>query len=189
MLLLQATALADTLVVRQVPIAPSAFEQFVVITSGVTTVLLLGLVVVLLRVFIGLRARMDDTAERLDALLVDARAVATSAGDVIEDSQDTIRETTLRIRDTVDTLADRVDALSAMLRRIHSSAEKVAAVAGTAIGGIKLGARALGLGGRGKKRKPKVAKRPLSRRAARRERMAEALDGADDERPRLRRRD
>jgi hypothetical protein len=71
-----------------------------------------------------------------------------------------------------------------MLGRIHTSAEKVAAVAGTAIGGIKLGARAMGLGGRGKKK----AKRPLSRAAARRQRLAEEADG-DDERPRLRRRD
>jgi hypothetical protein len=70
----------------------------------------------------------------------------------------------------VDNLADRVDEMSELLGRVTRSANRVAAVAGTALGGLKLGARALGLG-----RKKKRKKRPTR-------------DGAT-ERPRVRQRD
>ncbi len=192
MLLHQAAALADTLIVRQVPIVRTGFEQTVFVASGITSILVLVLVMGLLYALVALRRRVDETQASVEALLAELRPVAARASEVVDDvgemaatakdvmaeSRETIQDANARIRGTVDTLADRVDDLSEMLGRIHASAERVASVAGTAIGGIKLGARALGLGRR------KKGGKKMSRAEARRQRLAE-----DAERPRLRRRD
>ncbi|MEX2182580.1 MAG: hypothetical protein WD771_11095 [Gemmatimonadaceae bacterium] len=196
MLLLQLAAVADTLVVRQVPAVQSGFEQVVFVASGITSVLALVLIVAALIALVQLRAGLADTHGKLDTLLTelrplvqnatamtaDVREVAAAASEVIDDSRETIEEVNAKVRTTVDSITGRVEDLGDMLGRIHDSAERVASIAGTAIGGIKLGARVFGIG-RGKKKK---AKRPLSRSAARRQRLAE---DAEAERPRLRRRD
>jgi methyl-accepting chemotaxis protein len=198
MLFAQITAVTDTLVVRQVPDIRTGFEQVVFVASGLTSIIVLVLVIAALLAILALRRKIEETQGQLAGLLSELRPMAASAKGAIEDfrevagtAKDTIVETRIaiqdthtRIQETVDTLADRVDDLSDILGRVHRSAETVAAIAGTAIGGIKLGARAFGIGG--SKKRPK-RKRPLSRAAARRQRLAE--DAEDDERPRLRRRD
>lgn len=182
-LLPQLAAAADTLLVRQLPPVRSGFEQVVFIASGITSILVLILLVLVIVALGALRNKTDETRQKLDDLLMelrpmassanlmiaDVREVASSAKEVVEDTAETIHETNARIRATVEGLADRVDDLGEMLGRIHASAERVASVAGTAVGGIKAGARIFGIGKK-RKKKPK--------------RTREAAD-----RPRLRRRD
>ena len=186
MLLLQVAAVADTLLVRQLPPTRTSFEQVVFVASGLTSVITLILLIALIVLIGALKAKAEETKAKLDDLLAelrpmaksatamyqDVREVAAAASEMVAESRDTVHATNQRVRKTVDTLADRVDALSAMIGRVHRSAERVAAVAGTALGGIKLGARALGLGGRKKKK------------SRERSRDEDAV-----ERPRLRRRD
>jgi methyl-accepting chemotaxis protein len=188
MLLLQAAATADTLIVQQLPPVRTAFEQVVFVASGLTSILTLLLLVALLLLIGALRAKAEETKGKLDDLLVelrpmaksatamyeDVRAVAAAASAMVAESRDTVRAANQRVRKTVDTLSDRVDELSGMIGRVNRSAERVAAVAGTALGGLKLGARALGLGR--KKKKKKGRERGL------------AHDDDGTERPRLRRR-
>ena len=188
MLLLQVAAVADTLLVRQLPPVRTMFEQIVFVASGLVSILTLVLLVALIVMIGALRAKAEETKTKLDDLLKDlqpmaksatamyedVRAVAAAASEMVAESRDTVHASNLRVRKTVDTLADRVDELSAMIGRVNRSAERVAAVASTAIGGIKLGARALGLG-----RKKKVRDRPDDRLG----------DEDATERPRLRRRD
>jgi len=177
-MLLPQLAAVDTLFVRQIPPVRTAFEQVVFVASGITSLLALVLVVVVLVALAALRAKANDTRTKLDALLVelqpiaknatamsqDVREVATTAKVMVVESRDTVRQANERIRETVDNLAQRVDELSEMLGSIHRAGERVAAVAGTAIGGIKAGARVFGLGKkRRKKRSRNDAERPRLR--------------------------
>lgn len=189
MLFLQLTAAADTLLVQQLPPIRSTFEEVVVVASGLTSILTLVLLVVLLVMIASLRAKAKGTKERLDELLSelrpmaasatemykDVRAVAAAANEMMSESRETVVAVNERVRETVDTLADRVDEMSALIGRVSRSAERVATVASTAIGGIKLGARALGFGRKKKKKK--------------RSRQVRAVERDATERPRVRRRD
>lgn len=180
MVFLQLAAAADTVLVRQMPPVRSTFEQIFFVASGLTSVLTLALVAVLLVALLVLRTKADDLKAKIEELLVELRPLAKSATAMSEDvravaadvkamtdeSRETVREVNTRVRDTVGTLADRVDELSALIGRVNDSAERVANVASTAVGGIKLGARAMGFGGRKKKRKVAAAgpERPRIRR-------------------------
>jgi len=184
MLLLQVAAVADTLLVRQLPPVRTAFDQIVYVASGLVSIITLILLIALIVMIGALKAKAEETKSKLDDLLKelhpmaksatamyeDIREVAAAASEMVAESRDTVHATNQRVRKTVDTLADRVDELSAMIGRVNRSAERVAAVAGTALGGIKMGARAFGIG-----RKKKARDR--------------ARDEEAVERPRLRRRD
>jgi methyl-accepting chemotaxis protein len=183
MLFLQLAAVADTVLVRQVPPVRTGFEQLVFVASGLTSILTLLVVLVILLVLLamrqaaaGLQGKLDEVLTELrpltqnaNAASADLREAAATAKAMVLESRDTVAAANQRVRDTVDDLADRVDELSAMLAKVTRAATRVAGIAGTAIGGIKAGARAFGIG----RKKPK--KGPRLRDV--------------DERPRLRRRD
>lgn len=180
-LLLQLAASVDTVLVRNVPPARTAFEQVVHVASGLTAIIAFLLICVMLVGIVVLRQKAEETKSKLDdlinelkpmarnaaAMYDDVREVAKNVNDMVVESRDTVKTVNDRVRTSVVTLADRVDDLSAIVGRVNASAEKVATVATTTMAGLKVGARALGLG---KKRKKKVAAEPV-------------------ERPRLRRRD
>jgi HAMP domain-containing protein len=184
MVLYQLASLADTVLVRNVPPVRSVFEQVVFVTSGLTSILvfvLIGMIVVGLLV---LRSTATKVLEKLEELMVelkpmarntaamsdDVREMAKNVNRMVDESRDTVRVVNDRVRSSVVTLTDRVDEMSELIGRVNRSADRVASVATTAVAGIKLGARALGLG-KGRKAKKKAPR-------------AEA-----PERPRLRRRD
>lgn len=182
-LAVQAAAVADTVLFRQVPQAKSAFEQIVFVASGLTSILTLLVVVVVLLMLIGMRHAAKALGEKLDEVLLelrpltqnanaasaDVREAAATAKAMVMESRETVSEANLRVRETIEHLTERVDDLAEMLGRIHRAAERVAGVAGTAMGGIKAGARFFGVG---RKKKPKAKPSVMDR-----------------DRPRLRRRD
>lgn len=182
-LLLQLAAAADTVLVRNVPPARTAFEQVVFVTSGMTSILLFLLVVILFVAVLVLRTKADEVQAKLDVLIAELKPMARNATEMsaevrevakhvnamVADSRETVKVVNDRVRSSVVKLSDQVDDLSDLVGRVNASAEKVASVASTAMAGIKVGAQALRFG---KKRKAREA---AAREAA--------------ERPRLRKRD
>lgn len=175
--LAQLTAIADTVLVRQVPPVRTAFEQLVFVASGLTSVLTLLVVVVVLALLLGLRSLGKELHGKLEELLrelrpltqnanaasEDAREAAAAVKEMVLESRVTVEVANERVRDTIDGLADRVDDLSDLLGRVHHAGERVATVAGSAVGGIKAGARFFGLG-RKRRKKRKASKGPRLRR-------------------------
>jgi methyl-accepting chemotaxis protein len=203
LLLLQLAAAADTVLVRNVPPARTAFEQIVFVAQGITSLLVLVLVAMTLISLLMLRAKADEVKDKLEELLdelrpmtrgaaamyEDVREVAKNINEMVDESRDTVKIVNERVRKSAVTLSDRVDELSTIIGRVNASANRVASVATTTVAGIKFGARALGLG-RGGAKKKKVKGRSAERdgqRRAERPTRDEAL--VRDERPSLRRRD
>lgn len=193
MLLLQAIASSDTLLVRNLPPERTTFESIVFVVSGLNSIIMLLLVVLALVSLLVLRKKAEELGDKVQALLEemrpmarnvnamsdDVREVARNVNGMVDDSRETVRVANERIRASVVNLTDRVDDLGAILARVNDSAERVASAATTTMAGIKLGARALGLT---KKKGPRVDRRQGRRDAGEREESAR-------ERPRLRRRD
>jgi len=167
-----AATVADTVIVRQVSPARTGFEQLVFVSSGLTTLLTLVLLVVVLFALVALKREAADTKARLDDLLDEIKPLAKDARDMVAESRETVKHANERVRRTVDGLTDQVDDLAEMIARINRSAARVATIASTAIGGIKLGAKAFGFGGKGKKsarrgRDEERAERPRLRKTSR----------------------
>jgi methyl-accepting chemotaxis protein len=185
MLLYQLAAIADTVLVRNVPLARSGFEQLVFVVSGLTSILAFILICMSVVGLIVLRAKADELKEKLEdlvdelkpmarnaaAMYEDVREVAKNINAMVDESRDTMDLVNKRVRSSVVTLTDRVDEMSEIIGRVNHSAERVATVATTAVAGVKFGARVMGFG-KGRKAKLKAKAR------------AEAA-----EKPRLRRRD
>ncbi|MBX3133143.1 MAG: hypothetical protein KF689_07145 [Gemmatimonadaceae bacterium] len=183
MLLLQLAAAADTVLVRQVSPVRTGFEQLVFVASGLTSVLTLLLVLAVLLALVGMRqtaialqAKLDEVlgelrpmTQNVNATSADVREAAAAAKAMVLESRETVAMANARVRVTVDDLADRVDELSEILAKITRVATRVAGIAGTAIGGIKAGARVFGIGRKSKKKQ-------------------RAVDADVESRPRLRRR-
>jgi ElaB/YqjD/DUF883 family membrane-anchored ribosome-binding protein len=179
-LLLQLAAAADTVLVRNVPPSRTVFEQIVFVTQGMTSILLFLLVCVMVGGLLVLRARADQLEGKLDHLIdelkpmarnatamsEEVREVAKNINAMVNDSRDTITVINDRVRTAAVALADEAEDLTGIIRGVNASSARMASVATTTMAGLKVGARAMGLG---KKRKKKGA--------------------GGDERPRLRRRD
>ncbi len=177
MLLLQLTGAVDTVFVRQVPPVRTAFEQVTYVASGLVSILVLVLLVVLMLSLSSLKRRADEMRVKLDELLAELRPMTKSAmttyeevrgvvkdvKEMVDESKATVTEAGHRVRQSVGTLADRVDRMSALIGRVNDTAESMATIASTTMGGIKLGARAMGLGRRKKKSAP-PKERPRLRR-------------------------
>jgi uncharacterized protein YoxC len=170
--LLQSAALTaaqgDTVLVRQLPPARTAFEQLVFVASGITTLLTLVLLLAVLLAVVALKRQAEETRVRMDALLSELQPLAKNANQMLAESRETVTQANLRIRHTVDSLADQVDQVTEMLGKINRSANRVATVASTAVAGLKLGAKAFGFGGKKKRRsldrEDERAERPKLRR-------------------------
>lgn len=166
LLLLQLAAVADTVLVRNVPPARTTFEQIVFVAQGITSLLLLLLVVMTLLAFLVLRAKADQVQDKLEELLdelrpmtrgaaamyEDVREVAKNVNAMVDQSRETVTIVNERVRKSAVTLSDRVDELSTIIGRVNSSANRVASAATTTLAGLKFGARALGLGRSGAKK-------------------------------------
>lgn len=177
MLLQQLATAADTIFVRQVPPVRTTFEQVAFVASGLVSVLLLVLLVVLLLSLGAMRKRAEEMRHKLDELLAqlrpmtddakatyqEVREVVQDVKEMVDDSRATVKDVNQRVRQSVVGLTDRVDRLGALIGRVNDTAESMATIASTTMGGIKLGARAMGLGKRRKKSKP-PAERPRLRR-------------------------
>ncbi len=177
-LALQSATVADTVLFRQVPAVRSTFEQVVFVASGLTSILTLLVVVVVLLMLIGMRVAAKALGEKLDEVLLelrpltqnanaasaDVREAAATAKAMVMESRATVSEANARVRETIENLTERVDDLAEMLGRIHRAADRVAGLAGTAMGGIKAGAAILGMNRKRKaKSKPRVAERDRPR--------------------------
>jgi methyl-accepting chemotaxis protein len=177
MLLQQLAAAADTIFVRQVPPVRTLFEQVAFVASGLVSVLLLVLLGLLLVSLGAMRRRAEEMRHKLDLLLAELRPMTQDAKatyqevrevvkdvkEMVDESRTTVRDVSQRVRHSVGALADRVDRMGALIGRVNDTAESMATIASTTMGGIKLGARAMGLGKRKKKSKP-PAERPRLRR-------------------------
>lgn len=169
--LLQLAAAADTVLVRNVPPARTAFEQVVFVASGLTSIFLFLAICMLLVALLVLRRKADEVHGKLDQLLAelkpmtaDVREVAKNVNAMVTESRDTVKVVNERVRTSMLALSDRVDDLSALVGRVNASAERVATVATTTMAGLKFGARALGLGRKRKKKRDAAAERPRLRR-------------------------
>lgn len=166
MVFFQLAAVADTVLVRQVAPVRSVFEQIVFVASGLTSILTLLVALVLLYVLFRLRDTSRDIMGKLDELLVELRPAAANAraasSDVKEaaavakamviESRETVTMANERVRETVEELTDRVNELSEIIGKVTRMANRVGAIAGTAMGGLKAGARMMGIG----RKKPKA---------------------------------
>lgn len=182
MLFLQVAAVADTMIVRQVPPVRTAFEQLVFVASGLTSLLTLLVVLVVLVLLVGMRqaavalqAKLDEVLTELrpltqnaNAASADLREATAMAKEMVAGSRETVALANARVRETVDDLSDRVAELSDIIGKVTRLASRIASVTATAIGGLKAGAKIFGIG----KKKAKPA--PIVRER--------------DEKPRLRRR-
>lgn len=182
MFLLQLAAIADTVLVRNVPPARSGFEQLVFVVSGLTSILAFLLICMTVVGLLILRSKAEEVKEKLDALMdelkpmarnaaamyEDVREVAKNINTMVDESRGTVDLVNQRVRSSVVQLSDRVDELSEIIGNVNASANRVASVATTAVAGVKFGARALGFGKRSKKKAKKsraeAAERPRLRR-------------------------
>lgn len=170
MLLQQLATAADTLFVRQVPPVRTTFEQVAFVASGLVSILLVVVVALLLVALLAMRRKLDDVLTQLRPLMEDAKAASREVREVVkdvkemvDDSRATVKDVNQRVRQSVAGLTDNVGRLGALVGRVNDTAESMATIASTTMGGIKLGARAMGLGKRKKKSKP-PAERPRLRR-------------------------
>jgi uncharacterized protein YoxC len=167
-LALQAVATAaDTLIVRQVSPARTGFEQLVFVSSGLTSVLTLILLVVVIIALFALKKQAAETKAKLDALLAEVQPLAKDAKEMVAESKETVKQANYRVRRTVDGLTDQVDELTGMIAKVNRSASRVSTLASTALGGLKLGARAFGFG----KKKRKSARQLRAEERAERPRL------------------
>ena len=168
MYFLQLTAVADTVMVRQVPPVRTMFEQVVFVSSGLTSILTLLVVLAVLYVLFRLRDTSRELMGKLDELMVQLRPAAANAREasadvkeaaaaakaMVMESRETVTMANERVRETVEELTDRVNELSAIISKVTRMATRVGAIAGTAIGGIKAGARMMGIGRKKSKTMP-----------------------------------
>jgi len=182
MVLFQLAAVADTVLVRNVPSTRTLFEQVVFVTSGLTSIFVFVLAGLTVLGLLALRSTAQDVLRKLEELMEelkpmarntaamsdDVREMAKNVNRMVDDSRDTVRVVNERVRSSVVTLTDRVDEMSEIIGRVNRTADRVSSVATTAVAGIKFGARALGLskGRKGKKAKarPEPPERPRLRR-------------------------
>ena len=158
LLLLQGSAvLRDTVLMRQVPPVRNNVETLFFYASGLTSILALALLVTMIITLFWLRAAAAAASERVDELLEELRpmlqqAVETSdsvrkTADLIHGevalAKDGVHETGARVKKTVGELADRVDDFNALLGKVHTRADAVVGVAGTAMDGIAWGVKKL----------------------------------------------
>jgi methyl-accepting chemotaxis protein len=156
--LLQAAATArDTVLVRPLPPVRSAVEQVFFYASGVTAILTLVLVLMLVVALFWMRRAAVAAGQRVDELFDELRPMLKQAAETAESVRETadliqeevalvkdgVNETGVRVKQTVGELADRVDDFNDLLGKMHSRADAVVGVAGSAMDGIAWGARKL----------------------------------------------
>jgi methyl-accepting chemotaxis protein len=177
MLLQQLAGAADTLLVRQVPPVRTVFEQVVFVASGISSILVLVILVAGIVALVAMRKKAEEIKDKVEDLVNELRPLAQNASamyqdvrevtkdvkEMVDDARETVTTTNEKVRKSVGDLMHRVDQMTRLIGRVHDSAETMATVASTAVGGIKLGARAMGLGKRKKKSVP-PAERPRLRR-------------------------
>ena len=156
-LLQSAAAMRDTVLVRPLPAVRSSVELVFFYASGLTSVLLLVLLLMLVVALFWLRGAAVAAARRMDELFDELRPIikqATDASESVRKTADLIQEevanvkdgvhdTGIRVKQTVGELADRVDDFNELLGKVHSRADAVVTVAGTALDGLAWGAQKL----------------------------------------------
>ena len=151
------TAARDTMLVRYVTPDRSPLEAVFFWASGLTSILALLLLVILVAaLFWTLRAAIA-AGRRVDELFDDLRPMLQKAEETVESVRKTaqlvqeevalvtagVHESSERVKKTVSDLADRVDDFNDLLGKVHSRADTVATVAGSAIDVIAWGAQKL----------------------------------------------
>ena len=136
---------------------PPALEAIFFWASGMTSVLTLLLLVVLLVALVWTLRAALAAGRRVEELFDDLRPMLAKAEDTVESVrktaqivQDEVASLTTdvhagseRVKKTVGELADRVDDFNHLLGKVHSRADSVVTVAGSAIDMIAWGAERL----------------------------------------------
>lgn len=157
LLVSQALAARETVLVRPLPPVRTGAEQFFFVTSGLTSVLALALLATLIIMLVWARRAALAAGERMDALLEELRPVleqARGVGDSVRKTADLIQrdvasvtegvqETSARVKRSVGDLADRVDDFNELLGKVHSRADSVVDAASTAMDGLAWGVKKL----------------------------------------------
>jgi len=148
-------AAADTMLVRQVPLDRSGFDQVVFVAAGLAQIVTLVVVVLLAVIFFrmwkaqqAIQEHLGRLASKVDPMIASATA-ATENVRVLTDavrtgavaSAEALTEATERVRDAVGGIADRIDEFGDLMARVTGKAEAVADVAGAAITTFKAGSR------------------------------------------------
>jgi ElaB/YqjD/DUF883 family membrane-anchored ribosome-binding protein len=176
----QLAAAAETLVVRQMSPERSGFDQVASVASGLNSILVLLLLLLVVAALLGMRAKVNalhakaeelidelrPMAQKATLMADDVRDMARNINHMVHESRDTVRDANTRVRKSVTALTERVDDVTELIGEVHRAAVRVSAIAGTAVGGIRLGARALGFGRRKKKKAKGGTGRPRLRRRA-----------------------
>lgn len=150
-------AVADTILVRQVPPVRTAFDNAVFVAAGLAQIITLAVVIILALIFYrmwraqqAMHEQLARLSSKVDPMIASATAAAENVRlltDVVRrdavDAADALAEATGRVRDSVSGIADRIDDFGDLMGRVHAKADAVADLADAAMGTIRAGARIL----------------------------------------------
>lgn len=154
---LQATAATDTVLVRQVGSAPSAFETITNIASALLTVSVLVLAIALIFAAFRLRKSFQKVSGLLDRIYGDMKPIvqhATAVADNIDYISTAVRSDVQQINATITTANRRLQAavaqtesrlreFNALLGVVQEEAEHAFVSAASTVRGVRSGAAAL----------------------------------------------
>lgn len=156
-LLLQATrALSDTIYTKQVAAAPSAFEKVTSIASGLLTITIMILAVVLVPAAWNFRKSYKKVSDMLDKIYGDvnplmrhASAIAdnidyitTSIRVDVQQVSQTVAAVNQRLQQAVQSAEGRINELNALLDVVQEEAESAFVVTASTIRGVTTGIQA-----------------------------------------------
>jgi hypothetical protein len=149
--------IGDTLVVRQVPVPPTTFQQVTGVASGIASIVLCLVVLSIIPAALYLRAQVQRATAAVakaqteaapilreaSALLVDLRAIATSARTDAETIHRAVVDADEGVRSIRRRLETRVAEVDAVIEVVQHEIEDVFVSTAAAARGVRAGARAL----------------------------------------------
>jgi hypothetical protein len=149
--------IGDTLVVRQVPVPPSTFQTVTGVASGIASIILCLIALSIIPAALYLRAQVQKASESLakaqmsaepvlkeaSALLVDLRAIATSARADATTIHNAVVEADAGVRSIRQRIEARLAEIDAVIQVVQHEVEDVFVSTAAAARGVRAGAAAL----------------------------------------------
>jgi hypothetical protein len=149
--------IGDTLVVRQVPVPPTTFQQVTGVASGIVSIVLCLIILSLIPAALYLRAQVHRASASLakaqieagpvlkeaTALLVDLRAIAAVARADAQTIHQAVVDTDAGIRGIRTRVETRLAEIDAVIEVVQQEVEDVFVSTAAAARGVRAGARAL----------------------------------------------
>jgi hypothetical protein len=149
--------IGDTLVVRQVPVPPTTFQLVTGVASGIVSIVLCLVVLSIIPAALYLRAQVHKASESLakaqsnaepvlkeaSALLVDLRAIATSARADATTIHNALVEADAGVRSVRRRVETRLAEIDAVIQVVQHEVEDVFVSTAAAARGVRAGAAAL----------------------------------------------